>query len=657
MIGQAVADAESDLETLASQRFGALSEAEIKLLRAAREGRTAHCGSERTGPDEPANDPANAHTWEQMRVIRAELILWLCIDGTANKQVHPSGLQTMAARMEGLFNLSFVKVPFPLKFTNCSFPFGMRLRGAALPELILTKCWIDKMPSQPDAGFSQDFAILAQGVQIKGLVCFNKGFHAEGGVNLYSSQIGGNLVCEGGNFKNATGAALNAENSKIDGAVLLRNNFESEGEVRLFSATIGGALECDKGKFKSSTGPALNVEGAKIGGAVLLRNNFESEGEVRLRSATIGGDLECDKGSFKNSTGPALNVEGAKNGGAVLLRNNFESEGEVRLFSATIGGALECDKGKFKSSTGPAINAYRCKIGGAVLLRDNFLANGAILLNSATIGGNLDCSRGTFENPSNPALNVGGAIISGAALLSDDFKAEGEVRLVFATIGGSLECEGTFKNCTGPAINAYGCKISYEVLFRNNFQATGEVQLSSATIGGSLECDKGSFTNANGIALNAQGCKITSSLILRDLRAEGEVCFDDAAIGGNLIIKSNLGLSPANSSKVVGAKLNLRRADIKGALNLIDMKTGTDTMVDLSEASCNVLHDNVDASWPSEGKLVLDGFVYRRIANPRLPSLRLKWLRAQLPLAKQERRGLFRPQPYRQLVSVLRPRG
>jgi len=154
-------------------------------------------------------------------------------------------------------------------------------------------------------------------------------------VRLQGAEIGGTLDCDGGRFKNAKSAALNAERAKISGPVLLRNGFESEGEVRLFGAEIGG-IACDGGRFRNTQGTALNAEGAKISGPVYLRKSsesdksFESEGEVRLFRAEIGA-LECGGGRFKNVNGKALSAEGAKIGGPVLLRNGFESEGEVRL--------------------------------------------------------------------------------------------------------------------------------------------------------------------------------------------------------------------------------------------------------------------------------------------------------------------------------------
>lgn len=52
----------ADLEQLAEARFGPLSVAEIKLLRAALKGETAYCGpSERD--DDPNNDPSSSDNW------------------------------------------------------------------------------------------------------------------------------------------------------------------------------------------------------------------------------------------------------------------------------------------------------------------------------------------------------------------------------------------------------------------------------------------------------------------------------------------------------------------------------------------------------------------------------------------------------------------
>src|SRR6266849_10345943 len=101
----------ADLEQLARARFAPLSDAEIKLLRAAPKGETAYCGpSERD--DDPNNDAANSNIWGSERWIRAELIRWLCVDRDAKDRVDPRGIRAHAARITENLDLSFVVVPF-----------------------------------------------------------------------------------------------------------------------------------------------------------------------------------------------------------------------------------------------------------------------------------------------------------------------------------------------------------------------------------------------------------------------------------------------------------------------------------------------------------------------------------------------------------------
>jgi hypothetical protein len=147
--------------------------------------------------------------------------------------------------------------------------------------------------------------------------------------------------------------------------------------------------------------------------------------------------------------------------------------------------------------------------------------------------------------------------------------------------------------------------------------------------------------------------------------------------------------------------MSIQRAELKGALDVLSMRTGMHTIVNLSGTVCSVLIDSVAAdvpkswlsrmcrrlidtvlinvlgsrhsrtrnisvdpavteapkSWPSRGKLILDGFVYRRIQHPGTPDDRLNWLRLQLPSRESKQRGEFRSQPYRQLAATLRNQG
>jgi hypothetical protein len=622
----------------------------------------------------------------------------------------------------------------------------------------------------------EGFALNASGAKIGGAALLNRGFQAEGEVIFYGVQVGGNLSCEGGSFTNSAGPALNAEAAKIGGAVLLRRNpgapaFEAGGEVRLFGAEIGRNLDCEGGSFKNSSGPALNAEAAKIGGAALLRKNprasaetplFEAEGEVRFFGAEIaanleciggsfknpkgfalntaganiggaalldrgfhaegevifygaqvGGNLSCEGGSFTNSAGPALNAEAAKIGGAVLLRRNpgapaFEAEGEVRLFGAEIGRNLDCEGGSFKNPKGFALNAEAARIGGAAFLRKNlrasalapsFEAEGEVRFFGAEIAAALDCSGGTFKNPRGFALNANGVKIGGTAFLQNGFHAEGEVVLFGGQVGGRFSCEGgSFKSQIGPALNAEGAKIGGAALLRKNpkasveapsFEAEGEVRFFGAEIGRDLDCDSGAFKNPRGLALNVAAARIGGAALLRQnpfagarapaFEADGEVSFFGAEIGRNLeCVGGSFKNSPACALNLEDATIRgsvllgndfrahgwvqLRRTAIGGDFNIVGSKILDDTKMNLSGASCAVLIDvneNGDASesWPSDKKLMLDGFVYRRMSIPGRAEHRLKWLRQQLPTQVGHRRGGFRPQPYKHLAGVLRSQG
>jgi len=87
----------SNLLELAQKKFDNLTPAEQELLKKAPLGKPA---DRRTGVEEEDN-PTNAESWDDNRVIRAELIEWLCTNPEASALVHRKGINIVGARIKG----------------------------------------------------------------------------------------------------------------------------------------------------------------------------------------------------------------------------------------------------------------------------------------------------------------------------------------------------------------------------------------------------------------------------------------------------------------------------------------------------------------------------------------------------------------------------
>jgi hypothetical protein len=428
----------SDLRALAEAKFGkeTPSDAEKLLLENVPKGKWAKCGPKhndanpsdnpsdrpiKEDDDDPNNNPRNLDNWEPKRRIRAELVGWLCTDQEARKHVHWRGIQVYAADITGPLDLSFVNIPFPLKFRHCRLKKVINLRRAEVSELDLQDSLVQ--------------GISAHGLNVKHNV-FLRQCAVFGAVGLRDAQIGGDLDCSGGAFTNPpqkdvarSGEALNADGINVEGDVFLSNGFAANGEVRLLGAQIGSGLHCDAGTFKNppqkdatGSGKALSADGIDVKGSVFLRagftpsgevrTSFTSSGEVRLVGAQIGGNLECDAGNFTNppqkgvdGSGKALNADGINVKGNVFLTKRFTAKGEVRLPGAQIGGTLDCSDGAFANpsqkdleESGRALSAYRIIVKSAVFFSDGFTADGAVDLEGAQIGGPFNCRNGNFQN-------------------------------------------------------------------------------------------------------------------------------------------------------------------------------------------------------------------------------------------------------------------
>ncbi len=189
-----------------------------------------------------------------------------------------------------------------------------------------------------------------------------KAFKAIGEVKLCGARIGGQLKCRGGIFKKPVSivdvddysnpqCALIARGLYVDGPVILDKGFHADGEVNLMNARIQGNLDCSGGFFNNEGQRALFAKGIMVDGDVMLCENeystkskkirFKANGEVKLCGATVKGRLQCSGGVFNNAVaysepGYALIAEGINVRDSVLLNDSFSANGIVNFFNARI---------------------------------------------------------------------------------------------------------------------------------------------------------------------------------------------------------------------------------------------------------------------------------------------------------------------------------
>jgi len=243
----------------------------------------------------------------------------------------------------------------------------------------------------------------------------------------------------------------------------------------------------------------------------------------------------------------------------------------------------------------------RISCDGGVYFRDGFHTSGEVRLLGATIGGNLECQRSRFDNGKDDALSCDGARISGD-LFFRGAHISGKVRLHGVVVGGDVDCEGAkFENPGEHALSCDGALVSGSVFLRSGCRVSGMARLLGMTVGGDLDCRGAHFENPGSLAITCDSAQVKRRFLFRSIET------------------------------------------LKGG-------------VDLSSLKVTDLSDDVD-SWPaSSGLLVLDGFTYNRLTGGASTdaATRIAWLEKQMPdfLGKD-----FRPQPWEQLIQVLRIMG
>ncbi|MGA2069959.1 MAG: hypothetical protein ABSG97_01305 [Sedimentisphaerales bacterium] len=640
---------------MAEDKFGKLTEADNILFAAVADGKRADYRKEKD-----KGKPENANTWGEERTIDANRIEWLCRDKQAKELVTDKGIQVIGAKIVGAVDLSFAEVPFPLSFIGCVFTEKIDIFSSRIKFLVLDS--------------SQTRSIQADGVKVEIGVFMNDGFRANGEVSFKGATIGCDFACVNGVFINKGGTAISADGINVNGSVFLKDGFKADGAVRFPGASIGGRFDCSRGEFNNKGGAAIYADEMNVKASVFLKNGFNSNGLARFCMVTIGGDFDCENGKFVNEGGTAISADGMEVKGSVFLRNGFKSNGMVHFYGVAIGGDFDCLNGIFINEIGQAISADGMDVKGSVFLRDGFKAEGEVRFPRAAIGGDFDCSDGNFINVNKTRYTIlaDGMDVKGNVFLRNGFKSNGMVHFHGVVIGGDFDCiNGKFVNEIGRTISADGMNVKGSVFLRDGFKANGEVSFSAVSIGRQFSCINGEFININkdGRAISADEIYVNGDVLLKDsFKANGEVCFTGAKIdgtfdcangefvnkGGRAISADGMNVKVAvflrNSFKAEGL-ISLMGATVGEHFFWKDVNLIKETKLDLRNAKTRVLNDD-EKSWPDEGNLFLDGFVYEDIGDksPKDAIKRIDWLNRQ----GYER---FRAGPYEQLAKVLEKMG
>jgi len=196
--------AEIELLKLAKERYTNLSPAEEKFFRAVAKGEPADF----SGASDEENDPSHADKWPAERALNADRLAWLCTNSAASKLVTHRGILVLGAQVNGILNLEWTDITFPLNMRNCAFSGSILLNQANLSSLDLFGTHIKDL--------------RADGAKFEGTV-FLRNVKTEGEVRFMRTTFAADLDFSGGQFINAKATAINADGVRIEGVAFLRN--------------------------------------------------------------------------------------------------------------------------------------------------------------------------------------------------------------------------------------------------------------------------------------------------------------------------------------------------------------------------------------------------------------------------------------------------
>jgi len=383
---------------------------------------------------------------------------------------------------------------------------------------------------------------------------------------------------------------------------------------------------------------------------------------------------------------PAVRLAGARITGTIDV-----SQGDVGVLLELTACSLDCPP-DFDSTMCRPVRLVRCALPGFTgkLLRargsvrfESCAVSGCIVLRNASVEGNLHLSGSHLACAGRQALSAGGITVGGALWARWGLRVEGNVRLIGGTFNGGLFLDGAqLSNPGGDTITGDGITVRSQADLSQTVH-TGTLSLRGARFG-SLSLQGAALRRPGGYALHADHLEVATYLDGTGLRADGEVCLNDAHIGTILDLKGAHLHNPGGSSLTAlgiradgvmnccegfdsigeielyharigqhlcfeGARLSnpaglaLWAEQVQARELMLQTAQPADGTIDLRDAQIGVLHDN-QATWPAA--LRLEGLSYDSLDPPLTGRQRLSWLRrdrsGHIPRAHEQLSAMYR---------------
>lgn len=250
-----------------------ITPSEERLLKAVQKGNFANF---RSG-DKEIDKPENADKWGNERIIRSEILYWLCTNPNAIQKIHTKGIRLWGAKITGFIDYDGASIPHTLIMINCFFEENISFMDTKTKTINLSGSHVK--------------SFTAVRANIEGTL-FLKDVISTGEVRLRGANINGDLNCTGSSFENAKDNSFNGNRLITTGSVFF-NDIKAKGEVRLLGANINGNLYCTGASFENG----FATERTKIGDGFFLDKIERIDGSYNLAYMNVG-QLVDDENSW-----------------------------------------------------------------------------------------------------------------------------------------------------------------------------------------------------------------------------------------------------------------------------------------------------------------------------------------------------------------------